>query len=111
MANARPAYSPYLMPLAEYRDLEAWGEVVDVLFWINLPLVIQGSTALLFLVVWFMVAGRLNPVLAQLPFARAARPVLAWTAWIDAVLVMVATILFMDWFSANVETRAGWFVG
>ena len=90
---AFPAYSDYLLPLSMYQDKLAMTILGE-----SLIKVVQFETVLaiavpVWLVLWFMVAGQLNPALARLPFARGARRGWAWAAWLAAAMLFGAAVL------------------
>jgi len=97
MAIAVPAYSSYLLPWSLYHDLPGTGAFLQFIGkmgswmgWIGISLYVW---------LWFLVAGRLNPSLSRLPFAREGKPLWAWAAWIGGGLLFIAVIAFSAQFA------------
>lgn len=92
-AIALPAYQEYLMPLAMYRDITAIAPLAAVVDKVSSWL--PWTALILFVWVWFLVAGRLHPALARMP--RTGEGSLAWTwgAWIGGGLLFLTALAFV----------------
>lgn len=87
-AIAIPAYVEYLMPLAMYRDVTAMAPLANILdkmsAWLGWGMLV------LFVWVWLIVAGRLNPALARWPMAPDVNRLWAVASWIGGGLLLLA---------------------
>jgi hypothetical protein len=90
-AIAMPAYHEYLMPLAMYRDITAIAPFAGVLDKLSAGL--PWAMVVLFVWVWFIVAGRLNPALARWPMAPDVNRLWAVASWIGGGLLLLAAFL------------------
>ncbi len=96
-AIAVPAYNEYLMPLAMYRDITAIAPLASVfdkmVGWL------PWTALILFVWVWWLVAGRLHPALARLPRTGEGNLAWTWAAWIGGgLLLLMALVLVLSMF-------------
>ena len=93
-AIAVPSYGEYIISARMYENLMLPGGVGEVLVKLSPWLLWLGVA--LYVWLWFVVAGRLNPALTRLPFARDGKPIWAWVAWLvaGALMLIPAAIVF-----------------
>src|SRR3990172_7338820 len=105
-AIAVPAYNEYLMPLAMYRDITAIAPLASVfdkmVGWL------PWTALILFVWVWWLVAGRLHPVLARLPRTGEGNLAWTWAAWIGGgLLFLMSLVLVLSMFDLDLLGMGG----
>lgn len=106
MSIALPHYNDYLMPLEMANEFTVMSDIGSVMLQADYPYLSFAVITVSAFYVWFVIAGKVNPAMARIPFSHGGRNIWMGVAWISGGILITISIFsiatWSEWFSLKI---------